>query len=258
VLRVYSAAGGARRLRLTIRNALGDQRLAFSRDGQVLLDAPVPVADISVPVPIDLVLDAPAGYHDIEIRPARQSQPDGVGRKLTFILDAVALEEAEASPVAAAPAVPSGLDDMAAAPLPAPIEAAIAAQAGRGRVLWDQSEGVGQIEGPSPEVGLNEPFRWVVARRCRLMLDTPEARHATLRIDYRCPVAGQRAILRVNEEPAQFLRLDTGALTQRFRLEVPIRLRRGRSAVELMLSETTREAAGERDLALLIEAVAIL
>ena len=125
-------------------------------------------------------------------------------------------------------------------------------------MLWDLSDGLAASEGPEPQLGLTDPYRWVVARRCRLMLETPAARQATLRIDYRCPVAGQRAILRVNDDPAQFLRLDAGAMSERFRIEVPARLRPGRSTVELLLSEMTRESDGGRELALLIEDVAIL
>lgn len=251
ILRVYSGAAGRRHARLVVRNGLGGQRLTLACDGVRLSDTALPVADISVPVPIEVTLDGPPGYHDIEIRPARQSQPDGIGRHLTFILESVVLD----APEAARPAAPA-LGDLAAAPAPA--VAARAAHAEAEGVLWELSEGLGALEGPAPEIGLAHHFRWVTARRCRLLLDSAASRHATLRLDYRCPVAGQRAILRVNDEPAQFLRLDCGALTERFRIEVPVRLRPGRSAIELMLSATMHEEAGDRDLALLIEDVAIV
>ena len=250
-LRVFSAKPGRRRLRLVVRNALGGQRLAIGGEGVTPREAPLPVADISVPVPVEVTLDGPPGYRDIEIRPSRQSQPDGVGRHLTFILEAVTLEDPEEARAATL------LGDIAA-PLPAPIEAALLKRQDAETVLWEMSDGVGALEGPAPEIGLPHHFRWITARRCRLLLEAPAARHATLRLDYRCPIAGQRAILRVNDDPAQFLRLDSGALTESFRLEIPVRLKPGRSAVEFMLSETTREVAGERDLALLIEDLAIV
>ena len=200
-----------------------------------------------MPVPLDVTIEGSPGFHDLEIRPARQSQPDGVGRHLTFILESLLLDEPEEAPRRGAPGA-QGLGDMAAPGPSARAEGPAAGKDDGERVLWDLSEGMGALEGPAPEIGLADPFRWIVSRRSRLVIEAPVARHATLRIDYRCPVAGQRAILRINDDPAQFLRLDTGALTDRFRLDVPVRLRQGRNAVELLLSATTREAAGLRDL----------
>jgi len=148
---------------------------------------------------------------------------------------------------------------LAAAPLAgagpvATAEPAPAAPAASG-VRWDLSEGIGEEEGPFPELGIPAGVRWVQARQAQLVVDSAAAGTAQLALTHRSILPVQEMRLTVNGQPARVVKIRGGALTERGRTVIDLPLRAGRNEIDLAFSGGVREPGTGRLLVLLLERV---
>ncbi len=65
-------------------------------------------------------------------------------------------------------------------------------------VRWDLSTGAGPEESSNPADNLPKSFRWFRAATVCVVIDRSEQGDVLLEIDYRSPVKGQLALIRVN------------------------------------------------------------
>ncbi|MBR0678651.1 hypothetical protein GXW77_20980, partial [Roseomonas alkaliterrae] len=135
--------------------------------------------------------------------------------------------------------------------LPPPAEVPAPAR-GEARLRWDLAEGIGEPEGPYPDLGLPGGVRWVTARRACLVIEASEAGPVRLHLDYRClvPRQGMRAAL--NGAAAARLDLAGGGLQEAREVVLDLVLQAGRNELALAFEAGVTEPDTGRDLVLLI------
>ena len=206
--RVFSAAAGARGLRLRLRSTQQNQAITLlDRDQRVLAQAVLPAGGMAVPQVLDFAVEAVAGAQTLVLRTARQSAPDALGRRVSVILEGL-----EWCTPPAAPAAQTAATARAAAPP---------------RILWALAEGFG----PETLDG-----RWALGQEAVLVIEADAALTATLRLDYRSAVAGQQAMVQVDGGQARPFFARPGAAVQRW--ETRIALRPGRARVSFAFRAT--------------------
>ncbi|MBR0656260.1 glycosyltransferase family 2 protein [Plastoroseomonas arctica] len=207
--RLFSAASGARGLRLRLRSTQPNQAITLlDQDQRVLAQASLPAAPMATPQVVDVSLAALAGAQTLVLRTARQAAPDALGRRVSVILEGLEWREPPAGPTAAMAAAPH----VAAPP----------------RILWSAAEGLSaeSLDG-----------RWAIGREATLVIEADTAVNAVLRLEYRSPVAGQQAMVQVDGGQARpFFARAGGDVPQRW--DMPIVLRAGRTRVSFAFRTT--------------------
>ncbi len=125
-------------------------------------------------------------------------------------------------------------------------------------VRWDLCAGIGPQEGPFEDLGIPPGVRWIVARRCTLVLEAPERTAGQLRLRYRSLLPRQdlRAVL--NGGAATALAAVGRGLREPHELVLDVALAAGRNELALEFSGAVREPGSGRELVLLIEAAAFI
>jgi glycosyltransferase involved in cell wall biosynthesis len=136
-------------------------------------------------------------------------------------------------------------------PLPPPAEVP-ALDRDEARLRWDLSEGIGEPEGPYPDLGLHAGVRWVIARRACLVIDAPETGPVRLHLDYRCLVPRQEMRAALNGAAAGRLDLAGGGLHEAREAALDLVLQAGRNELALAFEAGVTEPGTGRDLVLLI------
>lgn len=228
-LRVFSAMAGRRVLELRLRNFHPDQHVTIHLGDKMVLTRALPGTSMAMLHRLRFEAGFASGYQSVRIEVTRCKDAAPGERPLAFIYEGTSF-------------FPAGELE------PPPEEDAI---------RWDLSEGVGHEEGPYEKEGLLAPFRWVVAQRAVVVVDRTAEALADLRIRFRAPMQGQRALLRVNDGQAIVLDLDSKGFRAPGAVQAAIKLRRGRNRLVFEFAEMVKPNANGRGLVLLLEEVAI-
>lgn len=137
-------------------------------------------------------------------------------------------------------------------PVPPPAAAPPPPAPGEARLRWDLAEGIGEPEGPYPELDLPAGVRWVIAREACLVVEAAAAGPVRLRLDYRCLVPHQVLHAALNGGPPTRLDLPGGGLAEAREVMLDLVFAAGRNEVTLAFDSGMTEPGTGRDLVLLI------
>ena len=126
------------------------------------------------------------------------------------------------------------------------------------RVRWDRCSGIGKPEGPFPQLGLNEPVRWVVNKACTIVLESPVETNIKLTLRFRNSVPGQQAAVQLNEQAIGTAQFPVMGLRQSQTLDLALALGAGFNSVTLDFSGAVAPRPGEKRMrVLLLESLSV-
>lgn len=124
------------------------------------------------------------------------------------------------------------------------------------RLRWDLSKGLGQTEGPFPDLGVPAEVRWVVARDASLVVETDAAGPVRLALRYRCLMPRQGMRVTQDGRAPILVEIEDTGLRQSAEVVLDLALRAGTNEVSLVFAGGVREPGTGRDLVLLLEQAA--
>lgn len=229
-MRLFSANAGRRVVEVRLRNIHPQQQVTLYLGDKPVLSRTIADASIAVLHRLRFEASFAVGYQAVHIEVSQCLEAKPGERALAFAYEGVTF-------------FPAGELE------PAPEADAI---------RWDLSEGVGGEEGPYEPAGLMSPFRWLISRRPVLVLDRMAEAEVALRMRFRAPMPGQRALLSVNDGEAIALDFHSEGFGTPGLVQRNLLLRRGRNRLTFQFAEAAQPPGDPRDLVLLLEELALV
>lgn len=227
-VQIFSAFSGSRVLEMKFRNTHNDQRFTIMVDDATVLSQVVNATGMTTLATLRFEAYLTSGFHVVTIDSLKQLEGAADNRRLAFAFEGLRL-------------CPLG-EDLD------PVEDAI---------RWDLSTGAGPEESSDPADNLPATFRWFKAAKVSVVIDRREQGDALLEINYRSPVKGQLALVRVNGQKSGQMEFPNANLSDTARVEHRVTLNSGQNVVELEFQTALKRREGEFDLFLLVENLTI-